>query len=45
VYNLNYNDIFTYNVVATQELIKTVRAQAKLIASLQARVDALENVE
>ena len=44
-YNVSYNDVFTFNVVATQELITKVRLQAKLIASLQARVDALENAE
>ena len=40
---LNYNNILTYNVAATQELDTTVTALLAEIASLKERLSALEN--
>ena len=40
---LNYNNILTYNVAATQELDATVTALLAEIASLKERLSALEN--
>ena len=42
-YYLNYNNILTYNVAATQELDTTVTALLAEIASLKERLSALEN--
>ena len=41
-FNLNYNNLFTYNVAATKELDAIVSAQAIIIQDLQTRLAALE---
>ena len=40
---MNYNNILTYNVAATQELDTTVTALLAEIASLKERLSVLEN--
>ena len=41
-YGLSYNNIFVYNIRATQELHELVQQQAQTIANLESRVLALE---
>ena len=42
-YNLNYNDIFVYNIAATQELDRQQQADKAEIAELKTKNTELEN--